>query len=95
MEIILSPDPLLRQVCEPCDLNDKSLKRLAKKMAQAMYKNNGVGLAAPQVGVLKRLIVVDCDPEHEVSETQSPIYLLNPVIVDLEGEGVSEDEGCL
>ncbi|MCL1797029.1 MAG: peptide deformylase [Eggerthellaceae bacterium] len=95
MDIILSPDPLLRQVCEPCDLNDKSLKRLAKKMAQAMYKNNGVGLAAPQVGVLKRLIVVDCDPEHEVSETQSPIYLLNPVIVDLEGEGVSEDEGCL
>ncbi|MCL2826239.1 MAG: peptide deformylase [Eggerthellaceae bacterium] len=92
MEIILSPDPMLRQTCEPCDLNDKSLKRLAKKMAQTMYENNGCGLAGPQVGVMKRLIVVDCDTE---SEERDPIFLFNPEVVALEGEPVVEDEGCL
>ena len=55
MNIVVAPDPTLRQVCEPCEVGDKSLKRLAKQMAKAMYKNNGCGLAAPQVGVTKRL----------------------------------------
>ena len=80
LSIVQSPDPLLNTVCEPCDFNDKSLKRLAKQMAHVMYKNAGCGLAAPQVGVLKRLV---------------PIVVLNPVIVAREGEPVAEDEGCL
>lgn len=92
MEIVLSPDPILRQTCEPCDINDKSLKKLAKKMAQTMYKNNGCGLAAPQVGVTKRLIVIDCDTE---SEEENPIFLVNPVLVETSGEEVTEEEGCL
>lgn len=92
MDIVLSPDPLLRQVCEPCDVHDKSLKRLAKKMAQTMYANNGCGLAGPQVGVLKRLIVIDCDSE---SEEKNPLFLVNPEITALEGEATLEDEGCL
>ena len=49
MNIVTAPDPTLRQVCEPCEVGDKGLKRLAKQMAKAMYKNNGCGLAAPQV----------------------------------------------
>ena len=66
IKIVQSPDPLLNQVCEPCDpKKDKTLKRLSKQMANIMYKNNGVGLAAPQVGVLKRIIVVDCDWDEE------------------------------
>ncbi|MCL1799036.1 MAG: peptide deformylase [Eggerthellaceae bacterium] len=92
MDIVLSPDPLLRQVCAPCEVGDKSLKKLARKMAQAMYKNNGCGLAGPQVGVLKRIIVVDCDTE---SDEQDPLFLVNPVITDREGEELTEDEGCL
>ena len=48
LSIVQSPDPLLNTVCEPCDFNDKSLKRLAKQMAHVMYKNAGCGLAAPQ-----------------------------------------------
>lgn len=92
LSIVQSPDPLLNTVCESCDFNDKSLKRLAKQMAHVMYKNAGCGLAAPQVGVLKRLVVIDCDQEDSVRE---PIVMLNPVIVAREGEPVAEDEGCL
>ena len=92
MQIVLSPDPILRQVCEPCDVGDKGLKKLAKDMAKTMYKNEGVGLAAPQVGVLKRIIVVDCDFE---SEKKNPIVMVNPEIVDASEEQETEGEGCL
>jgi len=92
MEIILSPNPALRAVCEPCDIHDKDLKRIAKKMAQTMYANRGCGLAGPQVGVMKRIIVVDCDYE---SEERDPLFLLNPQIIGLEGEALVEEEGCL
>lgn len=92
MKIVLSPDPMLRQRAEECDVTDASLKRLAKQMADTMYKNNGCGLAAPQVGVLKRIIVIDCDVE---SEGRNPITLINPVIEETAGEWATEDEGCL
>ena len=92
MNIVLSPDPMLRQVCEPCRIEDKSIKRLAKQMAKAMYKNNGCGLAAPQVGALKRVVVIDCDTE---SDKENPIFLINPEIVELQGDPVLEGEGCL
>ncbi len=92
MKIVLSPDPVLRQVCEPCRVEDKSIKKLAKQMAKAMYKNSGCGLAAPQVGALKRLVVIDCDTE---TDEQNPIFLVNPEIVELQGDPVIEGEGCL
>lgn len=91
ISIVQSPNPLLNEVCEPCDLGDKSLKRLAKQMAQAMYKNSGCGLAAPQVGVTKRLVVIDCDESDE----RNPLVLVNPVLVATEGDPVTEGEGCL
>ena len=92
MNIVLSPDPMLRQVCEPCRVEDKSIKKLAKQMAKAMYKNNGCGLAAPQVGVLKRVVVVDCDTE---SAEKNPIYMINPELVELQGDPIVMGEGCL
>ena len=91
MNIVTAPDPTLRQVCEPCEVGDKGLKRLAKQMAKAMYKNNGCGLAAPQVGVTKRLVVIDCDPES----TGDYIALVNPVITETRGEEVTEEDALL
>lgn len=92
MQIVLSPDPMLRQVCEACDVGDKSLKKLAKQMIKTMYTNDGVGLAAPQVGVLKRLFVADCDLE---SETRNAQVFINPEIIAASEERVKEGEGCL
>lgn len=91
LKIVQSPDPLLNKVCEECDLEDRSLKKLAKQMERAMYANDGVGLAAPQVGVTKRLIVIDVSPE----DVKDPLVLVNPEIVALDGDPVEEEEGCL
>lgn len=91
LKIVQSPDPMLNKVCEPCDLGDKSLKKLAKQMERAMYANDGVGIAAPQVGVLKRLIVIDVSPE----DVRDSLVLVNPEIIALDGEPETEEEGCL
>lgn len=91
--IVESPNPLLNQVCEPCSFDDKDLRKLAKSMVKAMYKNGGCGLAAPQVGVSKRLVVIDCDQDE--SNEQNPIVMVNPTIVETAGEIVTEEEGCL
>lgn len=92
MKIVTAPDPLLRQVCEPCEVGDKSLRKLAKQMARMMYKFNGVGIAGPQVGVLQRIVVIDCDVE---TSKPTPIALINPVVVETSGDEVTEREGCL
>ncbi len=91
LSIVQSPDPVLNTVCEPCEIGDKSLKRLARQMVQAMYKNSGVGLAAPQVGVSKRLIVVDCDE----SEEPNPLIMVNPQLMETKGDPIEDEEGCL
>ena len=92
ISIVQSPDPILNQMCDPCDLDDKNLKKLAKQMMRAMYKNDGCGLAAPQLGVAKRLVVIDCDQDEG---EQNPIVLVNPVLVDTQGDPVVAGEGCL
>lgn len=92
LTIVTSPDPVLATECEPADPKDKSLKRLAKQMAHAMYKSHGCGIAAPQVGVTKRLIVVDCEDE---AYGEDPLILLNPVVMETKGEPEIIEEGCL
>lgn len=62
-------------------------------MIKSMYQNSGCGLAAPQVGVLKRLVVIDCDQDD--SGAQNPIVLVNPVIEETWGDMQTEEEGCL
>lgn len=91
LKIVESPDPLLNQISEECDLADESLAELANQMAEAMYANDGVGIAAPQVGILKRLIVIDCNPDDE----RDPLVLVNPQLMDAWGNNVTDEEGCL
>ena len=99
MRILTSPDPLLRQVCEPVEIGDTSIKKLSKQMLKEMYKADGVGLAAPQVGILKRFVVIDCDwvmeDENGKPLKKRPLVLVNPEIVDHSEEKVLGGEGCL
>ena len=91
LKVVVSPDPLLSQVCEPCEPGDKKLRKLSRQMAQVMYACDGVGIAGPQVGVLKRIIVVDCDQTEE----KNPLVLINPEIIEVSGDPETAEEGCL
>ena len=82
-------DPVLNKVAKEIKEVDRKLLILIDDMLDTMYAANGVGLAAPQVGILKRLVVIDVSEEGN-----APIILINPVIIDTEGEQIG-DEGCL
>lgn len=82
-------DPVLTKKCKPIlEINEKT-KELAYDMLDTMYGANGVGLAAPQIGVLKRICVIDVSPEGD-----KPMVLINPVITARAGSQTG-DEGCL
>jgi peptide deformylase len=85
------PDPVLQQVAQPIPEIDETTKALAQDMVETMYAAPGVGLAAPQVGISQRLIVLDCSPKGEPAQL---IIAVNPEIVSREGEQF-EEEGCL
>lgn len=91
LAIRLYGDPVLREKSKPVGEITDDVRDLAREMLVAMYAKDGVGLAAPQVGVLKRLIVVDPEPKEG---TRSPMVLIDPVILERQGEAVAE-EGCL
>lgn len=91
MQILTHPNPALRQVCEVIDPTaDPSVADLARRMAETMYESEGIGIAASQVGVLKRLIVVDVE-----EDVVRPIALCNPVVVAESEEREVVGEGCL
>lgn len=79
-------DPVLRKECKPIKLVTPRIKILAEDMLDTMYAANGVGLAGPQVGVVKQIVVIDIG--------EGPIVMLNPVIVESSGEQ-TDSEGCL
>lgn len=88
MDILEHPNPALKQTALPVDpRTDKELPRLVKAMARAMHEAPGVGLAATQVGVQKRVIVFDVD--------DGTVALCNPQIVERSEETELDDEGCL
>lgn len=95
LEVLQFPDPRLREKAEPVrpDEVDDELRELAANMAETMYDEPGIGLAAPQVGEAIRLIVVDTDWTEEDADTK-PTVLVNPKIVRREG-AVVWSEGCL
>lgn len=86
-EIRTEGDEVLRKVCKPVEKMTPSLKELIGDMYDTLYDADGVGLAAPQVGIRKRIVVIDVGDGHQYT-------LINPVIVSQEGSQTGE-EGCL
>ena len=91
LEVVKYGDPILTQRAEEVTEFDAKLRKLVDDMFETMYGAPGVGLAAPQVGVLKRLFVMDCSSGKDKKQK---VALINPVIQTEEGEQVG-DEGCL
>ena len=89
------PDEVLRQKCEKVSKVDDELRRFLDDMLETMYVDKGCGLAAPQVGVTKRIIVIDDNPSDEDKSARRPMYLLNPEIIWRSEEKVLFNEGCL
>lgn len=85
-------DKVLRQPAKRIAKVDDAIRQLAKEMLQTMYSANGIGLAAPQVGINKQLIVVDCEPDQ--AENQ-PLILINPQITGRSQDLCVVEEGCL
>ena len=87
-EILKFGNDTLRKTCHPVQKFDLRLRLLLRDMADTMYEAEGVGLAAPQVGILRRAVVIDVQDDHGLIE------LINPVIISAEGEQAGP-EGCL
>lgn len=85
-QIRIQGDNVLEKVCRPVEKISPRIATLIEDMIDTMYENNGVGLAAPQVGVLRRIAVIDVG--------EGPIVLVNPVVLETSGEQTGE-EGCL
>lgn len=92
MKIFEIPEPVLRQKAEKVEVVDGAIRQTLSDMLETMYAGNGVGLAANQVGLLKRLVVVDC--AHEQEEPQ-PIKMVNPEIIAHSDHKILHNEGCL
>jgi peptide deformylase len=90
-EIVIWPDPVLKKKASPVQRVDDSIKSLVNDLFETMYAADGVGLAAPQVGVLKQVIVLDTTPRQPESK---PVAMINPQIIAKEGS-TRYSEGCL
>ena len=91
-QIVMHPDPRLREVCAPVGEVTADVRVLAEDMLETMYDAPGRGLAAPQVGVLSRLFVVDAGWKEGVP---SPLVMIDPVVEAASNETSEMEEGCL
>jgi peptide deformylase len=90
--LIILPDPILRQASKPIERVDDELKRLADDMLETMYDAPGIGLAAIQIGVPRRMLVIDVSRE---GEDKQPQVFINPEILKSSDERSVYEEGCL
>ena len=91
-KILTEPDPTLRKKCEPLEKVDSEIKKLMDDMLETMYVAPGIGLAAVQVGILKRLVVIDISKGEE---EKKPLFLINPQIIHRSKKTSIYEEGCL
>jgi peptide deformylase len=91
--ILLHPDPRLKKICDPVAQITADIGQLAEDMLTTMYDAPGIGLAAPQIGVMQRMLVLDCvkDPE----KAPRPIVMINPSVTFSSDDTSVYDEGCL
>ena len=92
LEILTAPDPVLKQKAEPVDEVNDEIRTLLDDMLETMYDAPGIGLAAPQIGVLKNVIVVDV---HEEGEDPKPLKMVNPEVTWSSEDMGTYEEGCL
>jgi peptide deformylase len=92
LELHYLGDRVLRQLAKRIAKVDDSIRQLAREMVETMYSSNGIGLAAPQVGINKQLLVIDCEPDKPENP---PLILINPQIVKYSQELCLIEEGCL
>lgn len=108
LPLIIAPNPLLKQVSKPVEKVDDALREFMKDMVNTMYAESGIGLAAVQVGHLKRVLVMDVDYEidqhdhhdhHDCGgihvKNTNPRYFVNPEIIEFSSESSVYKEGCL
>lgn len=95
LPLIIAPDPLLKQASTPVKEVNNEVRALLNDMLDTMYHSGGIGLAAVQVGVLKRLIVVDVNWRDEDETSRKPLKLINAEIVSDSGDEHEYKEGCL
>ncbi len=93
-EVVVAPDNRLKTECEPVDEITPEIKALAEHMLDVMYETEGCGLAAPQIGKLLQLVVIDVDYVDPKAH-KNPYVLINPRIVQADGEEHELSEGCL
>ena len=90
--IITVPNEILKKISEPIEKVGKNEKNLIRDLFETMYQSNGIGLAAVQVGILKRVLVIDVSTKNE---KKNPMSFINPVIRKLSDETSIYEEGCL
>ena len=91
--ILIHPDPRLKATAKPVEAFDRDLAALADDMLETMYDAPGIGLAAPQLGIMQRVLVMDCIKDEMA--TPEPMVLINPVVIESSEETNVYDEGCL
>jgi len=92
LPIIVAPDPRLKGEALPVNVVDDEVRSLMDDMQETMYDANGIGLAAPQVGVMKRVIIVDVAP---VDGKREPFAMVNPEVIWESDVIITKEEGCL
>ncbi len=90
--IIIEPDPILRKTCDALENVNDAVRKLMEDMLETMYAAPGIGLAAIQIGILKRVVVIDISKEQE---KKNPLFLVNPEIIHKSKTTSIYEEGCL
>ena len=91
-KILIEPDPILRKKSQPLEKVDNEIRKLMDDMLKTMYSAPGIGLSAVQIGILKRLIVIDISKDNKKKE---PLFLINPKITFKSQNTSRYEEGCL